>query len=217
MRLSLLVVALVAAAGAGADANANANANANATEPANANATEPANANANANANATTTKKLPPRWRVRAQVSSGFGGSWDHGAVAAFPTTIDLGVRIWGPLSASVGATGVLSGDTYTACGSVRRANAVIGHAGLRVDFNNRRGDSWLDPFVEVHAGVGTEGVGRESYSVCRAGGVFASGGARAGLDVWMGRAAITIAVAFDYTPVATPAAGFLGATFILK
>jgi hypothetical protein len=157
---------------------------------------------------------LPPRWRVMASLSQGFGGSWDHGSVSAFPTTLGLAVRIWGPLSATAGLTGVLSGDHYDSCGDARRANAIVGDAGLRVDFNNKHGDSWLDPFIEAHGGVGGQRGGR---SACNAGGVFGTGGARVGLDVWMGRAAITVAAGFDYTPVATPAAGFLGATFLLK
>jgi hypothetical protein len=157
---------------------------------------------------------LPPRWRVQVSLLEGFGGSWDHGSVSAFPTTLAIGVRVWGPLSVTAGATGVLSGDHYESCGGPRRANAIVGHAGLRVDFNNKHGDSWLDPFIEAHGGVGGQRGGRDA---CGAGGVFGTGGARVGLDVWMGRAAITVAAGFDYTPVATPAAGFLGATFLLK
>src|SRR5688572_20015578 len=97
---------------------------------------------------------LPPRWKLRASLIQGFGGSYDQGPVAAFPTTLELGIRIWGPLSAVVGATGVMSGDTWVTCGETRRAHGVLGHAGLRVDFNNKQGDSWLDPWVEVHGGI---------------------------------------------------------------
>ena len=150
-------------------------------------------------------------WRVRATLMSGFGGSYDHRSVAAFPTTLELGVRIWGPLSFTTGATGVLSGDYYTDCGQPRRANAILGHAGLRVDFNNRKSDSWLDPFVEAHGGIGGQ------KGNCSSSGLFGSGGVRAGLDVWLGRVAVTVAVAFDWTPIAPPASGYLGATFILK
>jgi hypothetical protein len=167
-------------------------------------------------AHAEAAKVTPPRWRVRAALVSGFGGSWDNGSVAAFPTTLDLGLRIWGPLSASLGATGVLSGDYWVTCGEPRRANAILGHAGLRVDFNNKKGDSWLDPFIEAHASVGGQAGGRESLTGCPRGGVFGSGGLKAGLDIWLGRAAVTVAVGFDWTPIAPPAAAFLGATFLL-
>jgi hypothetical protein len=157
-----------------------------------------------------------PRWRVRAAVLSGFGGSSDGRAVAVFPTTLEVGARVWGPLSVGAGATGVLSGDYYIACGEPRRANAILGTFGVRVDFNNARSNSWLSPFIDLHGGVGGQPGGRGTGNACPSGGAFATGGARVGLDVWMGKAAITAALGFDYLPTAPPFAFSLGATFSL-
>ena len=159
----------------------------------------------------------PPRWKLQASLIQGFGGSYDQGSVAGFPTTLSLGIRIWGPLSIVAGGTGVMSSDTWTTCGEPRRAYAILAHAGLRFDFNNKKGDSWLDPFIEVHGGVGGQPGGRESPGSCPRDVVFGSGGVRAGLDVWLGRAAVTVAVGFDWVPIAPPAAAFLGATFLIQ
>jgi hypothetical protein len=155
--------------------------------------------------------ELPPRWKIRASLIQGFGGSWDQGPVADFPTTLELGVRLAGPLSLAAGATGMLTGDSSQSCGELRRPSAIWGHAGLRVDFNNRKGDSWLDPFVEAHGGVGYQ-----AAASCVSGGAFPTAGVRGGLDVWLGRAAVTVAVGFDWMPIAPPASAYLGATFLL-
>jgi hypothetical protein len=155
---------------------------------------------------AVSAEELPPRWRVRASLIQGFGGSWHRGPVSEFPTSLELGVRLAGPISVVAAATGVVTGEYTDACG---RVGAFLGHAGLRVDFNNQRSSSWIDPFLEGWGGVGWQAVcGKES--------VFPSAGVRGGLDVWLGRAAVTVAVGFDWTPVAPPAAAFLGATFLL-
>jgi hypothetical protein len=45
---------------------------------------------------------------------------------------------------------------------------------------------------------------------------VFPTAGFRGGLDVWLGKAAVTVAVGFDWTPLAPPASAYLGATFLL-
>ncbi len=159
----------------------------------------------------------PPCWKLRAALIQGFGGSYDQTPVAAFPTTLELGVRLWGPLSAVVGGTGVMSSDTWTTCGEARRGYAILAHAGLRVDFNNKKGDSWLDPFIEAHGGVGGQPGGRGGANSCPRDVVFGSGGIRGGLDVWLGKAAVTVAVGFDWTPIAPPAAFYLGATFLIQ
>lgn len=158
------------------------------------------------------TRHEAPRWRVRASLIQGFGGSYDQGPVAEFPTTLELGVRLAGPLSLVAGATGMLSGDYWDTCGEPRRASAFLGHAGLRVDFNNKKSDSWLDPFIDAHAGVGYQAAGRP----CGRAAVFPTGGVRGGLDVWLGKVAVTVAVGFEWTPLAPPASAYLGATFLL-
>jgi hypothetical protein len=167
---------------------------------------------------APTAPANPPRWRLRAEVVSGFGGSRDSGdTIAMFPTTIELGLRLWGPVSLDAGATATLAGEGYQACGSFRRPNAITGTAGLRVDFANGKASSWLDPFLEVHGGVGGQGRGREVNGVCSPGGVFGTGGGRVGLDVWLGKTAVTVVASFDYLPIGSPISIAIGASFVLK
>jgi hypothetical protein len=159
----------------------------------------------------------PPRWRIRAALTQGVGGGKDGPQiVTVFPTTLEFGARIWGPLSVTVAASGVWVGSQSTACGKERRANAGLGSAGLRVDFGNGLSKSWVAPFIEVHGGVGGQGGGPELDGVCPAGGVFGTGGARVGFDVWLGKAAVTIVAAYDYLPHASPFSLALGGTFRL-
>ena len=74
---------------------------------------------------------------------------------ASFPTTIEIGARIWGPLSISVSGAAVLAGREVHSCGRPARPNAGIGGVGLRANLSNGRTASWVDPFVEAHVGVG--------------------------------------------------------------
>lgn len=158
----------------------------------------------------------PPRWRVRAALLQGAGGAADGPrAVAVFPASLELGARLVGPLSVTVAAHGVLMGAQHLACGEPRRANAAFGTAGLRIDLANGKSASWAAPFFEVHGGVGAQ-AGREVGGTCSSGGVFGTGGARVGLDAWLGRAAVTVSAAFDYLPRASPISILLGATVIL-
>ena len=159
-----------------------------------------------------------PRWRLRGGVSSGFGGASAHGddTITVFPTHLDLVGRIWGPLSLDVRGFAVQAMQSYAACGEHRRPSALGTAGGLRVDFANRRSASWVDPFLEAHAGVAGQGGAPEVGGRCPASEVFASGGARAGIDVWLGRAAVTVTVSYDYLPVAAPFAFELGASFVL-
>jgi hypothetical protein len=159
----------------------------------------------------------PPRWRLRGTVSSGVGGASDRGdAVAMFPTSLEIGVRIWGPLSADIGSTGVVAGTFDIECGEARRPNAILGYAGLRADFANGRSSSWVDPFLAWHAGVGTQAGGQDANGACTSRRVFATGGLRGGIDVWLGKAAVTVAVGFDYLPTAAPIFVSLGLSRVL-
>ncbi len=152
----------------------------------------------------------PPRWRIRAGLSTGFGGASVHGdAVTVFPTHLEVGLRLFGPLSFDLRATAIQVGEVIGVCGELRRPSALLGAAGLRFDLFNRRSESWVDPFVEVHGGTGGQ-LG------CSSSQTFATGGARAGIDVWLGRVAVSITASYDYLPVAAPFAGELGATVAL-
>jgi hypothetical protein len=159
----------------------------------------------------------PPRWRLRLSVAEGFGGArGSDGAVARFATTAELGARVWGPLSLDLGAVAILASEYDASCGQGIRPSAIAGVAGLRADAFNGRSASWVDPFVEVHGGVGAQAGAREVPGACAATSVFGTGGARAGIDVWLGRAAVTVALAFDYLPIGSMVAFTLGGSFKL-
>jgi hypothetical protein len=159
----------------------------------------------------------PPRWRLRAALTSGVAGSRDADqSVTVFPTTLELGARLFGPLSVTVAAQGVLVGEEYTACGATRRPNAILGAGGLRVDFANGRSGSWASPFLEAHAGVGHQGAPRETNGVCDGDPTFFTGGVKLGVDVWLGRAAVTVAAAWDWLPTAMPIGMQIGLSYVL-
>jgi hypothetical protein len=159
----------------------------------------------------------PPRWRLRLSISEGFGGARSgDAAVARFATTAELGVRVWGPLSLDIGAIGTVAGEFDASCGQGIRPSAIAAVAGVRADAFNARSASWVDPFVEVHGGVGAQAGAREVPGACAATSVFGTGGARAGIDVWLGGAAVTVALSFDYLPIGSTIAFSLGGSFKL-
>ncbi len=154
-----------------------------------------------------------PRWRLRLGVATGAGGALDGTNTGAFPSSLSVAVRVSERVSLVVEALGVLSGHYLSACDS--RANAFVGAAGARVDFGNRQGGSWMSPFVEAHVGGGVQpGSCRGASAPLRG---FASGGGSVGVDVWMGRAAVSIALAADYLPTASPLAALIGFALPLR
>ena len=129
---------------------------------------------------------------------------------------LELGARVWGPLSLAATVTGTVAGEYATSCGQPVRPNAVVGALGVRADLGNGRAAAWVDPWVEVHGGVGTQAGAREVPGGCPLAATFGSAGARAGLDAWLGRGAVTVAVAFDYLPVGSSVSFVLGGSFVL-
>lgn len=160
-------------------------------------------------------KNDPPRWRIRSSLLQGVGGGIGGPRAASFPTTLEVGARLWGPLSVSVAGLGIFSARESEACGAAQRPNAAIGTLGVRADLFNHKSASWLDPFVEIHAGVGGQAAFPAS-GTCGGPHVFASGGARIGFDAWLGRVAVTAQLSYDYLPVAAPLAFSIGASFLL-
>jgi hypothetical protein len=158
-----------------------------------------------------------PRWRLRATLAQGFGGgrAGDE-TVARFPTTLELGARLWGPLSLAATVTGIVAGEWSSACGQPVRPNAVAGALGVRADLGNGRSAAWVDPWVEVHGGIGAQAGARELPGGCPQAATFGTAGARAGFDAWLGRGAVTIAVGFDYLPVGSTVSFLLGGSFVL-
>jgi hypothetical protein len=119
-------------------------------------------------------------------------------------------------LSLAATVTGTLAGEYANACGQPVRPSAVAGALGVRADLGNRRSAAWVDPWVEAHGGVGMQAGARELPGACPEAATFGTAGARAGLDVWLGRGAVTVAVAFDYLPVGTTLGFVLGGSFVL-
>ncbi len=96
------------------------------------------------------------------------------------------------------------------------RPNAIAGALGLRADLANGRSASWVDPWVEAHAGVGAQAGVHAQPGACPTAATFATAGARLGLDAWLGKAAVTVAVAFDYLPLGAAVSFVLGGSFVL-
>ena len=159
----------------------------------------------------------PPRWRFRAMLATGAGGGLSGVRTSVFPTQLELGARMWGPLSLTLGGTALISSREVVHCGEPVRANAVLGSLGLRADLRNSKSASWIDPFLEVHASVAGQTGFAESSEPCGGPRVLASGGAKIGIDAWLGRVAITAQLSYEYLPVAAPLAVSLGASFILR
>jgi len=166
----------------------------------------------------TVARADPPRWRVRASLVQGFGGgrAADDSMAARFPTMLELGARLWGPLSLDATVTGTLAAEYDTSCGQPIRPNAIAGALGIRADLANGRSSPWVDPWVEVHGGVGAQSGAHEVPGACPTAATFGTAGARAGLDAWLGRTAVTVAAGFDYLPVGTSVSFLLGATVVL-
>ena len=161
-------------------------------------------------------KNDPPRWRVRGRVATGAGVGLGGVRATSVPTQLELGARIWGPLSFSLGGMAVLASRAVTSCGALVRPNAALGTIGLRANLRNGRSASWIDPFIEAHAGVGGQAAYAEPGDPCGSPRVFASGGARVGIDAWLGRVAITAQVSYDHLPIGAPLAVSIGASVIL-
>jgi hypothetical protein len=162
-------------------------------------------------------KNDPPRWRLRATLAQGFGGGRDGSdAVARFPTSLEVGARVWGPLSLDAAVTATLAGEWAQSCGQPVRPNAIAGAVGVRADLSNGRSSPWIDPFVEVHGGIGAQSGAREVPGGCPAAATFGTAGARAGMDLWLGRGAVTLALAFDYLPVGSAVSFVMGGSFAL-
>ena len=158
----------------------------------------------------------PPRWRLRGLVSSGVGVGIGGVREATFPTALELGARVWGPLSVTLSGAAVLASREVVSCGASARPNAALGALGVRADLHNGRSASWVDPFVEAHVGVGGQAAYAEPGDPCGGRRVFPTGGGRIGLDAWLGRVAITAQVGYDYLPIGAPLAVSLGASVIL-
>ena len=73
-----------------------------------------------------------------------------------------------------------------------------------------------MSPWVEAHGGVGAQAGAREVPGGCPRAATFGTAGARAGFDAWLGKAAVTVAVAYDYLPIGSTLSFVLGGSFVL-
>ncbi len=88
---------------------------------------------------------------------------------------------------------------------------------GLRLDFNNSRDGSWWSPWLALRGGVvGQSGVPDDLLGCTPRylPGLYLS--PRAGIDLWLGKAAVTFALGYDYLPRAAAISALTGLTLRL-
>src|SRR4029078_1449701 len=112
---------------------------------------------------------------VRGLIATGAGVGLGGVRAASFPTQLELGARLWGALSLSLAGMALLSSREVSSCGASARPNAALGGLGLRADLSNSRSASWIDPFIEAHAGVGGQAGYAEPGDPCGGPRVFAT------------------------------------------
>lgn len=148
-----------------------------------------------------------PRFRTRVQTLSGVmptlltdveGGQ----RITAFvPLDLELATRLDGPLSLVAAGVAYLAPFSMTPCSEHKplRAHALASLMGVRLDFNNSRDGSWWSPWVALRMGViGQEGNDDLCQPRLRVAPAFSP---RLGADLWMGTAAASFAVGYDYLP----------------
>lgn len=140
--------------------------------------------------------------------------------VTYVPVDLELGVRLGGPLGLVMGGVGYAAPFSVSACEpSVKiesRPNALGAFFGMRLDFNNSRDGSWWSPWAALRVGVlGQNGVPDGSPCVERfLLGLYLS--PRVGVDLWLGKAAVTFAVGYDHLPFAAALSAQVGLTLRL-
>lgn len=160
----------------------------------------------------------PLRWRGRISLGAGAGGGGDGQGhvVTMHPVRLEIGVVLWRNLSLVAAAGGVIATTVDDACGVRRAPHAALGSIGLRADLWNGKSAPWAVPFVEAWAGVGGQPRIDVTGDACERLAPFATGGARVGLDAWLGRVAVTVAVSYDHLPRLAPIAFSIAATAIV-
>lgn len=171
-------------------------------------------------AEAARSRRPAPRFRGRLQILSGASMALPEDPAGArrfaayVPLDIEVGVRLSGPFSVTLGGVGYAAPFQVPACEAGpgtdggRRPNGLASFVGLRLDLNNSRDGSWLSPWMELRGGVaGQDGVPTYLPLSDRCGERFVLApwfGPRVGLDLWMGRAAATFALGYDVLPRAS-------------
>lgn len=147
------------------------------------------------------------RFSGRAQVLSGVAMALPADAAGErhfrvyVPLDLEIATRVSGPLSIGLGGVGYAAPFAVSSCptGPSPRPNALAALLSLRLDFNNSRDGSWWSPWIALRAGVsGQAGVldGAECSEHYVVAPYFSP---RLGIDLWMGRAAVTFALGYDH------------------
>jgi hypothetical protein len=137
---------------------------------------------------------------------------------AYVPTDVELGLHASGPVSILLGAAAALAPFTLPSCGPgpAPLPHALAALLGARFDFNNSRDGSWWSPWLALRAGVvGQSGV--EGGATCSERflvGLLVS--PRLGIDLWLGKAAVTFAIGYDNLPRAAALSALVGLTLRL-
>lgn len=161
------------------------------------------------------------RFGARLQLLGGAGfarplsASGERPIVAYVPTDLELSVRVAPPLSLLLGGVGYLAPFSVSSCPGAQspRPNALGAILGLRLDLNNSRDGSWWSPWIALRGGVvGQDGV--LDGAACAERFVLAPLIApRIGADLWMGPAAVTFALGYDFLPRADAISLLIGLT----
>lgn len=161
------------------------------------------------------------RFGARLQLVGGAGlarplaASGERPIVAYVPTDLELAVRVAPPLSLLLGGVGYVAPFSVSSCPGAPspRPNALGAILGLRLDLNNSRDGSWWSPWIALRGGVvGQDGV--LDGAACDERFVLVPLLApRVGADLWMGPAAVTFALGYDFLPRADALSLLIGLT----
>lgn len=162
-----------------------------------------------------------PRWSGRLQLLGGAGltlpadAAGERRLVAYVPTDLELAVRVAAPLSLVMGGVGYLAPFSQPTCaeGGTPRPHGLGALLGLRLDLNNSRDGSWWSPWLALRGGVvGQAGVLDGPACAER----FVTAlliSPRIGADLWMGPAAVSFALGYDFLPRADAVSVLIGLT----
>ncbi len=169
-------------------------------------------------------RKPALRFAGRLQLLSGVGFTLprDDGNAVHFaayvPLDVELALRVSGPLSVVLGGVAYNAPFSVSTCPSSpsARPHALAALGGVRLDFNNSRDGSWWSPWIALRGGVvGQAGV--QGGAVCEERYVLAPYlSPRVGVDLWLGKAAVTFALGYDELPRAAAISLQLGLTLRL-
>lgn len=137
---------------------------------------------------------------------------------AYVPLDAEVGLRASGPLSVVLGGVAYNAPFLISSCPTAAspRPHALAAFLGLRLDFNNSRDGSWWSPWIAVRGGVvGQAGV--QQGAACEERYVLHPYlGPRLGVDLWLGKAAVTFALGYDELPRAAAVSLQVGLTLRL-